>query len=249
MMMLKDVMAVLDTIASFEAAEEWDNVGLMVGDMSSPISSILVALDPSLEVIHTAKEGGIDLILTHHPLIFHPISRIDLQDVIAKKIAMLIQTRINLISMHTNLDKAPGGVADELAKRLSLNDVRTHGYMRIGFIKKTTTPDEWMTALSIRGARLIDAGKDVSMVAVCPGSGMEYWKHALSLGCDTFVTGDVRYHAGLDAKEAGMNVVDLGHFGTEEIIVNPLAERLKQELTGVAIHAHQGRDVFSTYNN
>jgi putative NIF3 family GTP cyclohydrolase 1 type 2 len=140
-------------------------------------------------------------------------------------------------------------VADELAKRLALNDVRSHGYMRIGFINIPTTLNDWITALHIRSARLIDTGRDVSMVAMCPGSGMEYWKHALSLGCDTFVTGDVRYHAGLDAKEAGMNVVDLGHFGSEEIIVTPLAERLKQELKGVAVHAHQGRDVFSPYNN
>jgi GTP cyclohydrolase I len=249
MMILKDVMAVLDTIAPFEAAEEWDNVGLMVGDLYSQINSVLVALDPSLEVIHKAKEVGIDLILTHHPLIFKPIARIDLQDVLAKKIAMLILTRINLISMHTNLDKAPGGVADELAKKLVLNDISAQGFMRIGFINRPNALNEWITAMGVRAARLIDTGREVSMVAVCPGSGMEYWKHALSLGCDTFVTGDVRYHAGLDAKEAGMNVVDLGHFGTEEIIVNPLAERLKQELTGVAVHAHQGRDVFSTYNN
>jgi GTP cyclohydrolase I len=249
MMMLKDVMTVLDTIAPFEAAEAWDNVGLMVGDLYSPINSLLVALDPSLEVIQTAKEAGIDLILTHHPLIFKPITRIDLQDVIAKKIAMLILTRINLISMHTNLDKAPGGVADELAKRLALNDVCINGSIRVGSISIPVTLNDWITRLRVRNARLIDAGRDVSKVALCPGSGMDYWKHALNLGCDTFVTGDVRYHAGLEAKEAGMNVVDLGHFGTEEIIVNPLAERLKQELTGVVVHAHQGRDVFSPYNN
>jgi dinuclear metal center YbgI/SA1388 family protein len=249
MMILKDVMAVLDTIAPFEGAQEWDNVGLMVGDLESPINSVLVALDPSLEVIHKAKESKIDLLLTHHPLLLKPIARIDLQDVIAKKIAMLILARINLISMHTNLDKAPGGVADELAKRLALNDVRPHGYMRIGFINKPTTLNDWVTALCVRSARLIDVGRDVSMVALCPGSGMEYWEKALSLGCDTFVTGDVRYHAGLDAKEAGMNVVDLGHFGTEEIIVTPLAERLKQELKGVAVNAHHGRDVFTPYNN
>jgi dinuclear metal center YbgI/SA1388 family protein len=240
---------VLDTIAPFEGAQEWDNVGLMVGDLESPINSVLVALDPSLEVVHKAKEAEIDLILTHHPLILKPIARIDLKDVIAKKIAMLILARINLISMHTNLDKAPGGVADELAKRLALNDVRPDGYMRIGFINKPNTLNDWITTLCVRSARLIDTGRDVSMVALCPGSGMEYWEKALSLGCDTFVTGDVRYHAGLDAKEAGMNVVDLGHFGTEEIIVTPLAERLKQELKGVAVHAHHGRDVFTPYNN
>jgi GTP cyclohydrolase I len=249
MMMLKDIMTVLDDIAPFEAAEEWDNVGLMVGDLESPINSVLVALDPSLEVIRSAKELGIDLILTHHPLFFQPIARIDLQDVLAKKIAMLIMTRINLISLHTNLDKAPGGVADELAKRFDLRDIITQGYLRIGFINIPTSLNKWLTTMRLKTVRLIDTGRDVSKVAVCPGSGMDYWKHAFRLGCDTFITGDVRYHAGLDAKEAGMNVVDLGHYGTEEIIVVPLAERLKQALTGVAVHAHQGRDVFSCYNN
>ncbi len=249
MMMLKEVMIVLDMIAPFEAAEEWDNVGLMVGDPCSEIKSVLVALDPTLEVIEAARETGMDLILTHHPLIFKPISRIDLKDMIAKKIAMLLEARINLVSMHTNLDKAPGGVADELAKMLGLHDISNYGSLRVGSIKMPTPLGGWVHTLPVKSARLIDVGRDVLMVGVCPGSGMDYWQQAREMGCDTFVTGDVRHHAGLDARESSMNVLDLGHFGSEEIIIKPLTERLKQELKGIAVHAYQGRDIFSLYNN
>lgn len=249
MMILKDVMSVLDAIAPFEAAEEWDNVGLMVGDPCSEITSILVALDPSHEVIEAARKKGFDLILTHHPLIFKPISCLDLKDTVAAKIAALIHAGINLVSMHTNLDRAPGGVADELARRLGLQEVETHGLLRAGSLRRATPLKEWVQALSCRNPRVIDGGRNVHMVAVCPGSGMDFWKQALYLGCDTFVTGDVRYHAGLSAKEAGMNVVDLGHFGTEEIIITPLTRRLKQKLKGTTVQAHKGRDIFSLYNN
>jgi len=249
MMTLKDVIAVLDAIAPFETAEEWDNVGLMVGNQESPVKSVLIALDPSLEVIRSAVDNGYDLVLTHHPLIIKAIERIDLQEVTSQKIAMLIQARINLVSMHTNLDKAPGGVADELAKRIGLSDIRVYDAMRTGTIQAPVPLMQWVKGLGFHTSRLVEAHKEVSRVAVCPGSGMEYSRQAHSLGCDTFVTGDVRYHAGLDAQEMGMNVVDLGHFGTEEIIITPLAEKLRNELKGVAVHAYQGRDVFSLYYN
>ena len=108
-------MTVLDSIAPFETAEEWDNVGLMVGDPRREINTILVALDPSMEVIEAAQASGADLILTHHPLMLQPIRCFDLSEGVSKKIALLIQAQINLVSMHTNLDNAPGGVADELA--------------------------------------------------------------------------------------------------------------------------------------
>lgn len=249
MMMLKDIIAVLDAIAPFETAEEWDNVGLIVGDSHSTVKSVLIALDPSLEVIHSARDSGIDLILTHHPLIFNPIKQIDLQQLPAKKIAILINSHISLVSMHTNLDKAPGGVADELAKKLELIDVRTYGIMRTGSLSTPVPLKEWISALGIRTARYIDSGPMVSRVALCPGSGMDYWKQAHDIGCDTMITGDVRYHAGLDAKESGLNVVDLGHYATEEIIITPLAEKLHNELNGVEIHAYHVRDIFSFYNN
>lgn len=245
-MRLGEILAILDTIAPFDTAEEWDNVGLLVGDQSDEIESILVALDPSYEVIKSAGRHKADLILTHHPLMLHPLSRLDLSDGVARKIAMIIQGRMNLVSMHTNLDKAPGGVADELASRLNLRDVSAHGALRVGVLEKAASLSVWAADLPFSGVRISDAGREVYRVAACPGSGMDHWQQARGLGCDTMVTGDVRYHAALDAVDAGMNVVDLGHFGTEEIILKPLAARIRKELKGVAVRAHTGRDVFTS---
>ena len=245
-MKLRDVMTVLESIAPFDAAEEWDNVGLQIGDPGSEIQAVLVALDPSYDVIRGAARSKTDLILTHHPLMLKPFSRLDLSRGVGKKLAMLIRGRMNLVSMHTNLDKAPGGVADELAARLSLCEVNSHGALRLGTLRKKTPLRDWINGLPFQTGRICDAGRDVLKIAACPGSGMEYWRQARELGCDTMVTGDVRYHAALDALEDGMNVVDLGHFGTEEVILKPLAARLRRELKGVAVRAHKGRDVFSS---
>ncbi|HOS97188.1 MAG TPA: Nif3-like dinuclear metal center hexameric protein [Deltaproteobacteria bacterium] len=244
-MTTRDVMAVLDALAPFDSAEEWDTVGLMVGDPSRRVETILVALDPSLEVIRAAMRRRADLLVTHHPLTLAPMNRLDLSRGVGRKVALLIEARTALVSMHTNLDKAPGGVADELALRLGLASVQAEGALRVGVLARPVALRDWLEELPFAGCRLCDAARPVSRVGACPGSGMDFWQRAHSLGCDTVVTGDVRYHAGLDAWEAGMNVVDLGHFATEEIIVKPLAARLNKELKGVRVLAHRGRDVFS----
>jgi dinuclear metal center YbgI/SA1388 family protein len=248
-MQLKEVMTILDAMAPFESAEEWDNVGLMVGDPERDIRSIMVALDPSLEVIEEAKKNSVDLILTHHPLMIRPIKRFDTRDGSVKKISLLLESKINLVSMHTNLDKAPGGVADELTGMLGLKDIRSFEFLRTGFIDHPAGLQTWLKTLPVSYARIIDARKKVHKVGVCPGSGMDLWPLAFREGCDTLVTGDVRYHAGAEALEAGMNVVDLGHFCSEEVIIRPLAERLRHTLNGIDVRAFQGSDIFSLYHD
>ncbi|MGC9323397.1 MAG: Nif3-like dinuclear metal center hexameric protein [Desulfomonilia bacterium] len=243
-MVLKDVLKILDAIAPFETTEEWDSTGLMVGDPQQEIRSTLVALEPSLDVIDSACERGIDLIITHHPLVFQPLQRIDLSRVVSRKIAELIRHGISLVSMHTNLDKAQGGVADELARSLSLQNVKHFGMLRVGTTSAPVGLHAWVRTLPFRHVRIADASRAVQTVGFCPGSGMDSWMQALDLGCDTFLTGDVRYHAALDAKEAGMNVVDPGHFASEEIIVEPLSSRLREMLPGMDINVHHGVDVF-----
>jgi GTP cyclohydrolase I len=247
-MQLKEVMRVLDTIAPFDTAEDWDNVGLMVGDPEREIGSIMVALDPSIEAIKAAMSSRFDLILTHHPLMIQPIKCLDLREGVAKKIAMLVESGINLVSMHTNLDKAKGGVADELAEYLGLKDIRSSGALRIGLIENNLPLQAWLKTLPIKNARVIDVGKDVCRVGACPGSGMDFWQMAYQEGCDTIVTGDVKYHAAIDALEAGLNVVDLGHFCSEEIVIRPLAGKLKQKLNGIDVNAYMADDIFSFYH-
>lgn len=244
-MKLQEVIAVLDTIAPFAAAEQWDNVGLMVGDTSQEVCSILVALDPLQEVIDTAFKNQTDLIITHHPLIFSPIKQINFMDATSRKIADLIRSSISLVSMHTNLDIAEGGVADVLAGKLSLRDIQSSGFVRVGTIEREAPLLSWVEGLPFEKIRIVDANRPVKKVCVCPGSGMDHMKEAFEMGCDTFVTGDVKYHAALDAWEAGINIVDLGHFGSEQIVVAPLAERLRKELPTLAIDVYGAQDVFT----
>jgi GTP cyclohydrolase I len=243
-MQLQKILSILDSIAPFETSEQWDNVGLMVGDPRQEINSILVTLDPSFEAIETAQKANANLIVTHHPLIFTPLRRIDLTDIVSRKIGLLIQARIALLSMHTNLDIAAGGVADVLAGRLFLQDIKSSGPMRYGKIKKAMSLKAWSRSLPFDSIRIVDADLAVKNVCACPGSGMSYLHDSLSLGCDTLVTGDVKYHAALDALEAGINIVDLGHFATEQIAIAPFAERLRSEFRDLPIHTHQAKDVF-----
>ncbi|HNY65859.1 MAG TPA: Nif3-like dinuclear metal center hexameric protein [Deltaproteobacteria bacterium] len=246
-MQLKDVLTILDGIAPFATAEEWDNVGLMVGDPAQEVRSVLVALDPTVSAIEEAVRQGVDLIITHHPLIMSPIKRLDLAQGAARKIGMLIRTGISLVSMHTNLDAAPGGVADVFAERLSLQDVQSLGPLRLGTIPAEMPLDAWARALPFEDMRIVDAGRSVKHISACPGSGMSYLKDAIEKGCDTLVTGDVRYHAALDAFEAGVNVVDLGHFNTEQIALEPLARRLRREMEPLSVQVHTAQDIFTTH--
>lgn len=242
-MRLREVMDILDGIAPFETAQDWDNVGIMVGDPDQEIRSILVALDPSFPVLCHAKETETNLILTHHPLFFHPLRCLNLQDATARKTALLIENNMALVSMHSNLDAAPGGVADVLATCLGLKDAKAFGLLRLGFVEPQPL-HVWVRSLPFGTARLCYAGRDVCKVASCPGSGMDLWSEALQAGCDTLVTGDVRYHIALEAHEAGINVVDLGHFETEMVVVKPLVERLHRELPALDIRAFEDKDIF-----
>ncbi|MBN2297578.1 MAG: Nif3-like dinuclear metal center hexameric protein [Deltaproteobacteria bacterium] len=243
-MQLDEVLTILNTIAPFETCEQWDNVGLMVGDPAAEITSIAVALDPSFDVITRAIHQKADCIITHHPLFFAPIRCMNLKESTAKKAFMLLRSGISLVSMHTNLDMAHGGVADVLANKLGLEGIQKNGVIRTGTVAGNMPLTSWCRSLPFAYIRMVDAGLPVRLVSACPGSGMDYWRDAKASGCDTFVTGDVRYHAALDAKESGMNVVDLGHHGTEEIIVKPFMEKLQQELQGVYISAYESADVF-----
>lgn len=243
-MKVEKILSILDDIAPFDTAEKWDNVGLMVGDPDQDVSTIGIALDPSFEAILWARDVKADCLITHHPLFFEPIRCINLQETIAKKISLLLNSNITVVSMHTNLDTASGGVADIFAQKLSLLDVAGRGILRIGKVREGMTLASWLSTLPFKNIRIVDANREVNQVGACPGSGMDLWKDAYDLGCDTFVTGDVRYHAALEALEAGMNVVDLGHYGTEEIIVKPFMKKLQQQLPRVYIRAYEGRDVF-----
>ncbi len=244
-MRLQEIIDILNEIAPFALAQEWDNTGIMVGDPGQEIRSILIALDPTPSAIEHARTHGIDLIVTHHPLFFEPLKSLNLAYGPARKAALLMQNNMALVSMHTNLDTASGGVADVLAARLGLHEVQSLGMLRLGHIDPQPL-EAWVRSLPFPNARICAAGKDVTAVAVCPGSGMDLWHEALESGCDTLVTGDVRYHRAMEAVEAGLNIVDLGHYGSEAVIVKPLAERVRSLLPAVQTTAFEGADIFTS---
>ena len=233
------VQQVLDELRRFappELAQDWDNVGLLV-DAGRPVTGVLTALDITAEVVQEAAALGCELIVAHHPVIFHPIKALAPGDVPA----LLVQKGISAICMHTNLDAAEGGVNDTLAAILGMRDTRSFadGCGRIGTVDETSA-----AALSAfcqktlgPGVHYVEAGRPVRCLAEVSGAGGSYWQEAMALGADCLVTGEAAHHNGIDAKRCGFGLVVAGHWGTEHPIAVVLKDRLARAFPGLTVAA------------
>ena len=231
---VSDILKFVETLAPRDLKMDWDNVGLNCGHLDRPVSKILVALDPFTHVCREAKEIGADLLVTHHALIFKPGFITD-RDVQGRNTLFLIENGIAHINAHTNLDQAPGGVNDVLAAKLGLenveivNPVNGIGLMRCGDVTEQSL-ENFLSAvqenLHCDGLRYVDGGKPVRKVAVGGGSCAGGMMEVLAAGCDTFVTADIKYNQFWDAKDLGLNLIDAGHFHTENPVVAVLAEKI-----------------------
>lgn len=242
MIKVKDVFEYLNGIAPVSLKMDFDNVGILVGDGNSEVGKILVALDITDEVIDEAISLGAELIVSHHPIIFSPLKSLVSTDLIGKKLCKLIKNDISAICMHTNLDIAEGGVNDALMSALggvsaayleysgTDADGVCHGCGRIGELPSEMELCDFLDIckknLSSNGLRYHDAGLKVKKLAVMGGSGGDCVELAKNMGCDTYVTADIKYNAFLDAKELGINLIDADHFCTENVIVPVLREKL-----------------------
>lgn len=244
---VNDVLCFLDSLAPRESKMEWDNVGLLCGSGSQPVNKILVALDPFESICREAVEVGADLIVTHHPLIFKPVSAITDDTAVGKAILFLISNGISAINAHTNLDCAPGGVNDCLATTLGLSDVQMipadpNGLLRQGSVESQSI-ETFMThikeVLGCPGLRYVSANKPVHRVGVGGGSCGDMLPEVAQSGCDTFITADVKYNQFWDAKEYGINLIDAGHFYTENPVCQYLAEQLSAHFTDIDVKASQ----------
>ena len=231
---VNDILNFVETLAPRSMKMDWDNVGLNCGHADRPVHRILVALDPFDHVCREAKEIGADLLVTHHALIWKPGFITD-RDTQGRNTLFLIENGIAHINAHTNLDQAPGGVNDVLAARLGLEDVQIVnpvngiGLMRCGNLPAQTLDAFLSTVkekLGCEGLRYADGGKPVRKVAVGGGSCAGGMAEVLAAGCDTFVTADVKYNQFWDAKDLGLNLIDAGHFHTENPVVSVLAEKI-----------------------
>lgn len=238
-----DIIKLMENIAPFSIAEKWDNVGLQVGQMDWPVQRVWIALDPVPEVVSAACSKGVDLLITHHPLILQPIKSIHFNSPIGAVIQMASQHRLAVFTAHTNLDNATDGVNDILAYRIGLNSlevlekvseyVEKQGIGRVGVLDHKTKLKSF--ALKIKekfGLQSVKiAGKfdlTVSKVAVCAGSGSSLMKSFFSSEAQVFISGDLRYHDARAVVDNNLGLIDIGHFASEHLIVDVLAERLQK---------------------
>lgn len=256
------VMAAMERIAPRRLAEDWDNPGLLVGSPKKETDRILVCLDVREETAARAAAEGFGIIVSHHPVLFHGLRKLrtDLPD--GRLLAALLRADAAVFAAHTNLDSAAGGVNDALAARIGLDgetlaplaaDAETEGLGRVGRLAERMDIEAFIArvkaGLGISTLRLVRGGaRAVRKVGLCSGSGADFIERAAFLGCDAFVTGDVRYHDAQRAAALGIHVLDAGHFATEQPAVERLAARLRAELSGAAdiVADDRARDFFET---
>ena len=225
-------------------AEEWDNVGLLVGDDQKEISHVFLALDLTEPVLDEAVAAGADMILTHHPMIFSGIKKVTEDHFIGRRIIGLIKNDISYYAMHTNFDVL--GMADLSADYLELTqreilevtydrEGKREGLGRVGNLTKPQTLEDFgrfvKEKLSLPFVKIYgDPDKIVKKAAVCTGSGKSLLPAVLQAGADVYVTADMDYHSSIDAVAQGVCVIDAGHYGTEYIFMDYMEKELREML-------------------
>jgi len=256
---LKDILDTLDRMAPFAAAEDWDNCGLQVGTLSQEIGKICVALDPSPMSLREAAGRGAQMLLTHHPLIFGPLRCIDRNAYPGSVISEALETGISVVSAHTNLDVARGGINDMLADLFGLQGVEVLekrvvplsgdlGLGRVGDLAKPVTLSDMAErakqVLGVERVRVLGHGSSsLHRVAVVGGSGGSMVSAASHRGADILITGDIGHHDARMAETVGLSLIDGGHFFTEKaalhLFSDSLLEKLREEGWNVALEKYE----------
>lgn len=261
-----DIYRYIDSIAAFSIQEGFDNAGFLVGYAEKRVGRILVALDITTPVIREAAELGAELIVAHHPVIFTPLTALTDQDPASLRVLQLAEHHIAAICAHTNLDAVQDGVNDVLARVLGLEDIRLlcqsgvdtqgrpYGIGRIGTINTDVDSLPAFAAfvkdkLCAGCVRYHDAGRPVSRVAVGGGACGSMLAEVVAAGCDTFVTSDIKHSDFLNAADLGLNLVDAGHFATENVICDPLVQRLRLAFPDIQVMiSRRSGEVFSCFS-
>lgn len=240
---VKDILNLLDEIAPFNLAEEWDNSGLQIGSPDHPVGKMLMALDPTMEAVREARSQGAQLLLTHHPLIFRTLSSIDLDVSLGRVILEAIKGNLAVVSAHTNLDRAENGINQMLARLFELQDIQglelddrpLSGLGRIGNLPASGTLDAiaaWVKT-KIGASHVLAVGEGqrvIHRVAVVGGSGGGMVSQAFRRGADLLITGDIGHHASLEALSLGICLLDCGHFLTEWSALRIFKDYLQGEM-------------------
>lgn len=238
MLTVKDISDYINEIAPYETKCSWDNCGILVGNSLADVKKIGFTLDLTKETFDEALQNGCDLIITHHPAIFHAKKSFLSDDVVF----LCAQKGISVISAHTCFDCADGGVNDVLCCLLGLSDVKGVSseecavpMARIGKVK-TVKANEFASYVSEKlktTVRFVNANNDVNYVAVCGGAGMSFLDDVKLAGADVYVTGDISHHEMLEAKEKGISVIAAGHYETEYPAMEFLRKKVEKKFKEV----------------
>ncbi len=244
---VKDILGCIDRLAPLTLAESWDNVGLLVGDGESEVSAVLVGLDPTCGLIEEAIDRGANTVVTHHPVIFKPLSAINTASAEGRLLHKALCNGISIIAAHTNFDSASGGVSAVLAERLGLGELapllpasregETVGLGCIGSYRPPLVGEEFLPRLLqvLQVDRVRVAGvlpETVAKLAICGGSGSEFATLARDQGAAVYLSAEIKHSTAIWAVENRYCVIDGGHYATEKPAVAELVARLRSAAAG-----------------
>lgn len=255
-----EIILKLEELSPLQFAADWDNVGLLAGRRDKKTERVCIALDATDEVIEEAVRSKADMLITHHPLIFKGMKRIDSEDFIGRRIMALLRNDISYYAMHTNFDVM--GMADAAADEMGLrerkvltmtyeDEIATEGCGRLGKLPRLMTLEE--CGLFVRDrfhlshVRIYGEPEAVMEdAALVPGAGADMIEDAVKEGADVLITGDIKHHEGIDAVARGLCVIDAGHYGIEKLFVPYMKEYLEREVPEVTVIVPVQRAPFIT---
>lgn len=239
-MTVRDVYDFLNGIAPFDTQDNFDNSGLLAGSMNKPVTRIAVCLDITSDIVEECARTDTDLIVSHHPVIFEKLNSVNE----GTPIYELVRNGISAISLHTPIDMAKGGISDIMFELMGfgspagaevlhvIHKDKGIGYGKIAHldfgISAQYLAETAKEAFNCNTVRFVDGGKTINSVAVCSGAGSSEVYTAIAKGVDAIITGDVKWSAFVDAKNAGITVVDAGHYHTETIVCGYIADLLTE---------------------
>ena len=247
MMTVNNVLDYLKEKYPLDTACDFDNVGLLVGDKTATVTRAVVCLDCDINTVNYAKSVGAQLIVTHHPVIFSGLKNILVGGVVYE----LIKANISVISMHTNLDIAEGGVTENLCAAIGLKNVKPF-VSHSGFLIREAECDipnadklaEHIKTQLNGAVRYVDSGKKIRRVLVCSGSGGEFLSDVISNGYDALISADIKHNVFVDAINSGVAVFDAGHYQSENVVVKPLCGLLSNQFSDISFECYNNKIKF-----
>jgi dinuclear metal center YbgI/SA1388 family protein len=249
---IDDVCCYMESFAPSRLGEDWDNIGLLIGDRNNPVHRILTCLTVTPDTVHEAISRQVQLIITHHPLPFHPLKTITRSTTAGGMILDLIGAGIAVYSPHTSFDSAAGGINQRIAEKLGLqdivpirpfaNDPDQLGAGRMGRLPQPETLEQWIEKLcrefSVPGVHVVgETSAMIENVGVACGAAGSFLDAAIAAGCDAFVTGETNFHTSLEAQARRITLALPGHYASERFAVEMLAEQMQEYFPGIEIQA------------